>query len=227
MNGARSLSMRRGARQNQIADAYPLNQVGPNGIQAVVRWIGAVVRLPQPGNEGAKQAIPDDEDAAEVVVAIVHIAGVMNAVMRWGVQHPFQRSQATNPTRVQQELIEAVHRAQHDVHKQQRRRGWPGAGRTAKEKTPENQLRRSETVRLYSWLWWCTACVAHSAATRWLASDRRTSTGRSKAARAATERASLPSRGTGPGALGEAVKTTPCSALKATKAASRCPKIGW
>ena len=63
------------------------------------------------GNEGAEDAVENDEHPAVIVVDIFGIGRVMHAMMRGRVQYIFEPAKPWNPIRVQPELIEQVQRA--------------------------------------------------------------------------------------------------------------------
>src|SRR5260370_1353104 len=62
------------------------------------------------GDEGAEDAVPNDEDAAIIMVEIFGIGRVVHAMMRGRVQHVFEPAELRNPFRVKPELIEQVQR---------------------------------------------------------------------------------------------------------------------
>ena len=65
-------------------------------------------------DEGAEDAVENDEHPAIVVVEIFGIGRVVHAMMRRRVQDIFEPTKFWNPFRVQPELIEQVERAGDD-----------------------------------------------------------------------------------------------------------------
>ncbi|MDT4852964.1 hypothetical protein FQZ97_872180 [compost metagenome] len=62
------------------------------------------------GDVGAEQAIEHDQHAAVVAVQVLQVRGVVHAVGRGRVEHPFERAELRNPGRVNPELVEQVQR---------------------------------------------------------------------------------------------------------------------
>ena len=76
-----------------------------DGVMAVDRIEGAVGRLLLLGSEGPEQAVPDDQDAAEVAVEILVVAGVVHPMVRGRVEHPLERPESTDELGMDEELV--------------------------------------------------------------------------------------------------------------------------
>src|SRR5579864_2326892 len=75
----------------------------------VAAWDGVIL-----GGEGAEQAVEDDQRAAEILVAIFRVGGMVHAMVRGCVEHPFERPELWYPVGVQDELIEQVQVKRHE-----------------------------------------------------------------------------------------------------------------
>src|SRR5229473_5188024 len=101
------------ARVPQIAnERHPFMKRDEDGIVGAKRLHQAIAarQIVAFGDEGAEDAVPNDEDAAIVMVEIFGIGGVVHAMMRGGVEDVYEPAELRNPFRVQPELIEEVQR---------------------------------------------------------------------------------------------------------------------
>ncbi|KAI1692846.1 sir2 family domain-containing protein [Ditylenchus destructor] len=87
--------------------------------------------------EGAEHPVEHDQHAAVVAVEVFRVRRMVHLVVRWRVQHPFERPQARHPRCVQPELVEQVggegchHRQRRKAQPHERREEQRGAGELA------------------------------------------------------------------------------------------------
>jgi hypothetical protein len=105
--GVQAVAPARGAGR-ETGDVAEVVEVGPQRIEAADRLGGAVDRALVLGGVAAEQAVPEDEDAAVVLVEVLRVGGVVDAVQGGGVEDALEAAELADELGVQPELVERV-----------------------------------------------------------------------------------------------------------------------